>query len=34
MPLVLGIARSNRLSARQIKRHLKGSNNENRNFSV
>jgi RNA polymerase sigma-70 factor, ECF subfamily len=34
MPLVLGVARSNRLSARQIKRHLKGSNNKNRNFSV
>ena len=34
MPLLQGVARSNRLSARQIKRYLNGSNNEDRNFSV
>ena len=34
MPLLQGVARSNRLSAREKKRHLKGSNNEDRNFSV
>jgi RNA polymerase sigma factor (sigma-70 family) len=34
MPLLQNVARSNRLSARKIKRHLNATNNEDRNFSV
>lgn len=34
MPLLQNVARSNRVSARQIKRHLNGGNKEDRNFSV
>ena len=34
MPLLQSVARSNRLSARNIKRHLNGTNNEDGNFSV
>jgi RNA polymerase sigma factor (sigma-70 family) len=34
MPLLQSVARSNRLSSRNIKRHLNGTNNEDGNFSV
>jgi RNA polymerase sigma factor (sigma-70 family) len=34
MPLLQSVARSNRRSARKIKRYLNDSNNEDRNFSV